>query len=85
MARFYLHIRNGGGFSEDLEGLELPDLEAARLQAIDGIRSVLSEEARHGQIDLAGSIEIVDGDGNILLVVPFNEAVTLRVDGHEDD
>jgi len=80
MARYYLHIRNGG-YSEDLEGQELPDLDAARLAAIDGVRSLLSEEARQGQLDLSGSIEIADGDGKVLLVVPFREAVELKRDG----
>jgi hypothetical protein len=77
MARFYLNIRNGG-YSEDPEGCELPDLEAARAEAIDGVRSLLSEEARQGQLDLAAAIEITDGDGTVLLVVPFSEAVDLR-------
>lgn len=81
MARFYLHIRNGAGYAEDFEGQELPDLGAARIAAIDGVRSVLSEEARRGELDLCGSIEIADGDGNILLVVPFREAVHLHLDG----
>jgi hypothetical protein len=81
MARFYLHIRNGGGYAEDFEGQDLADLAAARIAAIDGVRSVLSEEARQGELDLCGSIEIADGDGNILLVVPFKEAVHLHLDG----
>jgi hypothetical protein len=81
MARFFLHISNGGGYAEDTEGLELPDLGEARRRAIDGIRSLLSEEARHGQLDLSGAIEIADGDGNILLIVPFSEAVDLRLRG----
>jgi hypothetical protein len=79
MARYYLNLRNGGGYVEDLEGQELPDLAAARLHAIDGIRSVLSEEARRGEIDLRGSIEIADAHGNILLVLPFSDAVNLRL------
>jgi hypothetical protein len=79
MARYYLNLRNGGGYVEDLEGQELPDLAAARLHAIDGIRSVLSEEARRGEIDLRGSIEIADTHGNILLVLPFSDAVNLRL------
>jgi len=78
MARYYLHINNGGGYSEDLEGQELPDLDAARTAAIEGVRSMLSEEARQGQLDLSGKIEIADGEGNILLVVPFCDAVELR-------
>jgi hypothetical protein len=81
MARFYLHINNGGGYSEDPEGQELPDLAEAHRQAIDGVRSLLSEEARHGQLDLSGSIEIADGDGNILMIVPFREAFDLRLGG----
>jgi len=83
MARYYLNIRNGGGYVEDAEGQELPDLAAARLQAIEGVRSVLSEEARQGEIDLSGSIEIADQAGNILLVLPFSEAVHLRLSEKE--
>ena len=81
MARFFLHINNGGGYAEDPEGQELADLDEAYRKAIDGVRSMLSEEARHGQLDLSGSIEIANGDGNILLVVPFREAVDLRLHG----
>ena len=78
MARYFLHINNGGGYSEDVEGQELPDLDAVRAAAIEGVRSMLSEEARQGQLDLSGKIEIADGEGNILLVVPFCDAVDLR-------
>ena len=81
MTHFYLHIRNGSGYVEDLEGQELPDLAAARVHAGEGIRSVLSEEARQGELDLRGSIEIADSDGNILLILPFKDAVHLRLDG----
>lgn len=78
MTRYFLHIDNGGGYSEDPEGQELSDLGAARAAAIEGVRSLLSEEAREGQLDLSGKIEIADADGNILLIVPFSDAVELR-------
>ena len=78
MSRYYLHIDNGGGYSEDTEGQELESLAAARAAAIEGVRSLLSEEARQGQLDLSGRIEITDADGNILLTVPFSEAVELK-------
>ena len=81
MARYFLHINNGGGYSEDTEGQELADLDAARAAAIEGVRSLLSEEARQGQLDLSGTIEIADADGNILLTVLFSEAVELRRHG----
>jgi len=82
MACYHLHITNGGGYSEDLEGQELPDLDAARAAAIEGVRSLLSEEVRHGQIDLSGRIDIADADGTILLSVPFCDAVELTLDGN---
>ena len=82
MARFYLHLRDGAGYSEDFEGQDLPDLAAARFAAIDSVRSVLSEETRQGQLDLSGAIEIADGDGNILLVVPFRDAIHVHLDGN---
>ncbi len=78
MARYFLHINNGGGYSEDPEGQECANLDAARAAAIEGVRSMLSEEARHGQLDLSGEIRIADAQGNILLVVPFSDAVELR-------
>jgi len=81
MTRYYLHINNGGGYSEDTEGQELADLDAARAAAIEGVRSLLSEEARQGQLDLSGQIEIADAEGNILLILPFSEAVELRHHG----
>jgi len=79
MARFYLHIRNGNGYAEDPEGQDLSDLAAARSAAIEGVRSLLAEEARQGQLDLSGSIEIANEEGNILLIVPFSEAISLRL------
>jgi uncharacterized protein DUF6894 len=81
MARFFLNIHDGSGFAEDPEGQDLADLDAARLQAIDGVRSLLSEEARHGRLDLFGSIEITDSNGATLLVVPFREAIDLHCNG----
>jgi len=81
MARYFLNINNGGGYSADPEGQELENLDAAREAAIEGVRSIVSEEARQGQLDLSGRIEITDADGNILLVVPFSEAVELRQHG----
>ncbi len=78
MPRFHLHIYNSGGTSCDEEGLELPDLDSARAYAIDGIRSLASEEVRAGRLDLAGRVEIADEAGTVLEVVGFPEAVEIR-------
>ena len=80
MTRFYLHIHNGIGLSEDEEGCECPDLEAARNEAIRGIRSLLAAELIEGSIDLCGRIEVADEAGRIVAVVPFRDAVELHLD-----
>jgi hypothetical protein len=78
VTRYHLNIRNGVGLVLDEEGREFVDLDAARADAIDGIRSVISEEARSGLLDLTGRIEITDGDGHLLCLVGYEEAMDLR-------
>jgi hypothetical protein len=78
MPRFYLHIRNGTGFTRDEEGLDVPSLAAAKQRAAEGARSLLSAEICSGQLDLRGRIEVADEAGDVLLVVPFEEVIQIR-------
>lgn len=80
MPHYYLHISNGIGNVRDEEGVDLPGVPDARERAIDGIRSIVSEEAREGRIDLAGEIVICNAAGDSLLAVPFREAFDIRLD-----
>jgi hypothetical protein len=58
-----------------LEGAELPDLEAARQEAIQGARDIIADRIRAGrQID-AVEFEIADADGTVVVNVPFNAAL----------
>jgi hypothetical protein len=77
MPCYHFNIRNGVGLVPDEDGRQLQDLAAARSEALDGIRSVVSEEARRGFVDLSGQIEITDDDGNLLDVVGYDEAIML--------
>lgn len=79
MPIYFLHIRNGDGFTEAEEGEELADVAAARESAIAGIRSLLSQEVQEGRFDLRGRIEITDEAGGLVAAVRFDEAVELRV------
>jgi hypothetical protein len=76
MPLFYLHVCNGNGFVEDEEGTEFPDLAAARLAAIDGLRDILAAEVRAGVLRRASFIEIEDEAHRLVLTVPFSEAVS---------
>ena len=75
LPRYYLHVCNGDGFTEDEEGRDFPDLDAARQMAIDGLRGILSEEMKAGQLNMASFIEIENEDHQLVITVPFAEVV----------
>ena len=77
MPRFFFHIRNGTGFTEDEEGRDLPDEAAARTIAVEGARSLLSHEVSGGTLDLRGRIEVVDDEGRPLFVLPFSDVISI--------
>ena len=79
MPRFFLDLYNGFGSSLDDVGSEYPDQSAARLAAIESIRSIVSEESRLGTIDLTGHIDLLDDGRNCLLQIPFLEAFDIKV------
>lgn len=79
MPRFYFDVFNGHGEIRDDEGLDLQDHGAANRLALDSIRSMISEDARKGVIDLTGYISIRDGSSNVLSTFPFSEAFQVRM------
>jgi hypothetical protein len=77
MPRYYLNVHNELGETRDEEGHELPDLDAARKEAILGVRSLLVEEAAKGRMDLRGWLDVTNATGEILLSVPFDKAIEI--------
>ncbi len=76
MARYFFHVRDGDTLlSDDEEGEELPNLEAVRLEAIEGARGILSEAARSGTAaSLRLQIEVMDEFGRTILTMPIGHA-----------
>ena len=64
--------------ADDEEGIELPNLEAARLQALKGARDLAMEQVRHGYIVLSHWIDVLDDQGEKVLRVSFRDAVDIR-------
>lgn len=77
MRRFYFHVCNGTGFVEDEKGLELPDLEAARAEAIRRARSVMASDVQRGMLDLSSFIEIEEEGCKLSETLAFEAAVDL--------
>jgi hypothetical protein len=78
LPHYFFDLFSSTGFVEDEEGAELPDREAARLRALSEIRSIVSEEARGGRVDLRGHIE-VRAESEPVSIIRFVEAVELLV------
>ena len=72
MPLYYLHIRNGDKLEVDPDGTELPDLDAAFSEAVKVVRELVDEVDDLGRDAV---IEIADGAGEIVLTVPFSDAV----------
>lgn len=78
MPTYHLHLINTHIEADDVQGHDLPDLEAARTVAVAGIRDFLGHEAMNGLLDFRGHIHIEDDSGNVLQSVPFIEAFTIK-------
>ncbi|MEA3011446.1 MAG: hypothetical protein QOJ91_3138 [Sphingomonadales bacterium] len=77
MPRFFFHVCNGNGFTEDEEGRELLDEAAARFVALAGARDIMAEEMRAGQLDPASFIEVEDSQHRHLFTLLFSDAYTV--------
>ncbi len=49
MPRFFFHARDGDQRIDDPEGTDLPDLDAARAEAVVGAREIAAERIKRGE------------------------------------
>ena len=74
MPRYYIDVRSMFGVDEDLDGVDLPDVAAARMEALK------LAEGLHIRLDGAQPeackqvvIEVVDESFRIVLMIPYDE------------
>ena len=79
MPRFFFHVRDDGRLFEDPDGGELPDLDAARAEAVAAAREVFTEQVRAGRPPSITQVEIRDGEGRLLDTVLIRDALGLRL------
>lgn len=80
MPRYFFHIRDADDLSQDSEGQELPDLNAAQKEAVSAARELIGERVLHGGAIDGRQIEIADETGTVLAVV--NSGDVIYHDGH---
>ena len=74
--RYFFHLHNDIQ-TQDEEGLELPDLAAARLHAEQAAREMAAESVRQGHLNLSHCIEVVSADETERLIVRFGDAIRI--------
>ena len=77
MPRYFFHVYDDV-VAEDQEGIELPNVAAARLKALAGARDLIAEQVRHGYFVLSHWIDVVDEQGAPVLTLTFRDAVDIR-------
>lgn len=75
MPRFFFDIRRHGTITPDAEGSELPDLAAARQEALISLRQLVADVLRGPDAADVEQIEITDADGKVLAVVWWTDAM----------
>ncbi|WP_129792365.1 hypothetical protein [Sphingosinicella sp. CPCC 101087] len=77
MPRYYFHLHNDMDVSDE-EGMGLPDLEAAREQALENARVMACVSIKEqGNVNLDHYIEVTDERGEALFKLTFREAFTV--------
>jgi hypothetical protein len=77
MPQFFFDLHECGRVLIDDEGVEMPDAEAARTNAVHEARQIMAAEVSHGRLCLACHIEVQDEARNVVLVVAFADAIVL--------
>jgi hypothetical protein len=78
MARYFLNLtsKTFSRMPNDPEPQEHANIEAARAEAIKGIREMAAEAVLSGRSDLPfETIDITDEEGELLVSVPVSEAL----------
>jgi hypothetical protein len=75
MARFFLNVREGGELIYDPEGGEYLSIAEATAEAVLSAREIMANSILAGRNPSGGRFEIGDDSGQIVLIMPFEEAI----------
>jgi uncharacterized protein DUF6894 len=78
--RFFFHIFDDA-VTEDDEGIELADAEAARRTALAGARAMMCDQLAEGRLRLHHRIEVRDERGGEVLILTFGDALRIEPAG----
>jgi len=86
MPRFYFHYRTDDELIRDVDGRDLPDLDAAETDAAALAKAIVEHAASTGEdTRVPRSIEITDAAGEELLYLVFWAGPRVEQDEDDDD
>ena len=71
MGRFYFHLRQDDELIRDEEGTDLPDISAARHEAVLAARELLAEAIKDGKSNIPIAFVIADEAGRTVDTLPL--------------
>jgi hypothetical protein len=78
MRRYYFNFRKGDEISRDRRGMWLPDLGAARNEAVQTWGDLMAVALLSGETPFDCEYEIADDSGETLLTIPLAERTLLN-------
>jgi hypothetical protein len=78
MTQFFFDLRSADTFSQDEEGIELPDAAAAHRMALGALSDAAREAVIEGSTDQLLAVEVRDGIGPVLEVTAFFSSTIIR-------
>lgn len=87
MPRFFFHVRDGADVSNDQEGQEFANGQAARREAVSAGREMLGDRLLHGGALNHRQIEIADETGHVVDVITMSDIVIHhgQIQTYDDD
>ncbi|HEY0413489.1 MAG TPA: hypothetical protein VGD66_10135 [Allosphingosinicella sp.] len=75
MARFYLHLCNGDGWTRDPDGLEFPDPADAIAAALKDARELIAADVTEGRpVFMSSFITVEDAEGQEVHRITYTDA-----------
>lgn len=75
MPRFFFNYRERDSYSVDDVGVDFDSFEMAYIDAFDAARAMWSDMMKRRVDPRRSSFEILDGEGNLLAILNFNEVL----------
>jgi hypothetical protein len=79
MMMFYLNLQTDGAVSKDPEGVDLPDLDAARQEATKAAREMAAAAVATGSEASVDDVLIADANCHVLATVSLADMIPKRL------